>query len=200
MLKSDDSSRASRPGGEPAGETVERGAVRLKRIVEDTQRVLDYGTGPPTRSSRRCDPSTWRSSACSAARDPGFVLQELAGMAESRPVRPRSHTPIGRLPDAWTECLVRTPATALKHLGAHAEWFSAAETVGKIRMYEAVIPRANLEALIYLQELWLALRHLRPDPGYAVPVLRKGRTHVAILVGNPLLVGIARWSGPRIVK
>jgi hypothetical protein len=104
------------------------------------------------------------------------------------------------LPDEWTVCLVRVPATALKLLGAHAEWFAAAETVGKVRMYEAVIPRANLEALIYLQDLHLALRHLRPDPGYGLPVLRKGKTHVAILVGNPVLLGLAPRGGPRLVR
>jgi hypothetical protein len=104
------------------------------------------------------------------------------------------------LPDEWTVCLVRVPATALKHLGAHAEWFAAAETVGKVRMYEAVIPRADLEALIYIQDLHLALRHLRPDPGYGVPVLRKGKTHVAILVGNPVLLGLAPHGRPRLVK
>ncbi len=129
-------------------------------------------------------------------------MNHRSGVAEpnATAVRSRSHTPFKHLPEEWKECLVRVPATALKHLGAHAEWFAAAETVGRVRMYEAVMPRANLEALMFLQDLKPALRHLRPDPGYGLPVLRKGRTHVAILVPNPVLVKIEWRTGPRLVK
>jgi hypothetical protein len=107
----------------------------------------------------------------------------------------RSHTPVGRLPDAWTGILVRVAGSSLAHLGEYAAYFSAAERIGKLRMYEAVLARVDLEVIMAEQKLKLAMLHLRPNPGYSLPVLRKGRTHVAALVPNPLLVDVAWREG-----
>jgi hypothetical protein len=44
MPKSSDGTPAPRRGAEPTGDTLDRIAVRLRRIMEETQRMLEGGT------------------------------------------------------------------------------------------------------------------------------------------------------------